>query len=114
MLFGEGKAGVLSTPPPCGGYLVSDVASAATKVSYLLCKSAISALPHVYQSSQIIMAVEEWQPGFHRSLSNITDSCMRLHFDEVREMATSVLERIYQKNVGAWVKFSTMVHSPSS
>lgn len=34
LLFGDGKARALSTPPPSGGYLVADVANAVTQVSY--------------------------------------------------------------------------------
>jgi hypothetical protein len=34
LLFGDGKARVLSVPPPSGGYLVADVANAVTQVSY--------------------------------------------------------------------------------
>ena len=34
LLFGDGKARVLSVPPPSGGYLVADVANAVTQVRY--------------------------------------------------------------------------------
>jgi hypothetical protein len=37
LLFGEGKARALSAPPPFG-YLVADVANAATNVRNLLCR----------------------------------------------------------------------------
>lgn len=60
------------------------------------------------------MAIEEWRPGFHTSLSNIADANARLHRDEVRTLATTTLETVRQENIEAWVNFSTLVHFSSS
>jgi hypothetical protein len=56
------------------------------------------------------VTIEEWRPGFHKSLSNIADADAHLHRDEVRTLAVTALETIRQENIEAWVKFSTLVH----
>jgi len=60
------------------------------------------------------VATEEWQSGFHKSLSDLGDAGARIHADEVRASVTKTLERIHGENMEAWAKFSHMVHSPSA
>lgn len=44
LLFGDGKARVLSVPPPSGGYLIADVANAVAQVSYSVTTGSIFGL----------------------------------------------------------------------
>jgi len=76
--------------------------------------SEVTISSHADQFPQITIAVEEWQPGYHRSLSDMTNASACLHVDEIRESAMTVLENIYGENKDAWVKFSHRVHSTSA
>ncbi|KAG2046290.1 hypothetical protein BDR06DRAFT_1014861 [Suillus hirtellus] len=89
LLFGGGIPEKFSRPPP-GGYSVVDVATAITL---------------------IIHALEEWSTGIHKPIIRSVDMKATEHFNNVRQSAINILEKVRNQWEKEWFILSEVVHT---